>query len=127
MFVADYFSTEVCQNAESKVCTMRVRYNGETVGVVEYSMSAGDQKNICIHGFVIGTAPEVEREDIFKHLFFSFAEQQEIPVYFKAAELLMQEKRWLLDMDSEEVVDDRRMTVWGNGRKPLLFRLKKVA
>lgn len=124
MFVADYFSTEVCQNPESKVCTMQVRYDDKVIGTVEYSMSSGEYKNICVHSFVIGTAPEVEREDIFKHLFFSFAEQQEVPVYFKATELLMQEKRWLLDMDSEEMADDKQMTVWG--RKTQLFMLKKV-
>ncbi len=61
---------------------------------------------------MIGSYEEVEREDIFKHFLHLFCEEEPLPVYFKADQLSDNDRKWLLDLGAEEMVDEKHETMW---------------
>lgn len=110
MFVEDNnFSTVVCQDAKSKVYKTEIRYNGTKTGIVEFSVD----DVVYVQSLVIGIVSNVDREETFKYFFLLLAKNTGRQVCFNSTDLLVQEKRWIMDMN-------RQMT-------EEKFMLKKVA
>lgn len=112
MFIASNFSIEYLENKQIKGWTIVARYNGSIVGATDVSMDTEVYKNICVCSYLIGTCSEVEREEIFKHFFFLFCHEESLPVYFNASQLSDIDKKYLLDLGAEEMVDEKHETMW---------------
>ncbi len=112
MFIASNFSIEYLENKRIKGWTVVARYEEKIVGAIDMSMDTEVYKNICVCSYMIGTCPEVEREDIFKHFFYLLCEEEPLPVYFKADQLSDNDRKWLLDLGAEEMVDEKHETMW---------------
>lgn len=112
MFIASNFSIEYLENRRIKGWTVIARYNGNIVGAIDVSMDTEVYKNICVCSYMIGSYEEVEREDIFKHFLHLFCEEEPLPVYFKADQLSDNDRKWLLDLGAEEMVDEKHETMW---------------
>lgn len=122
MFIADNFSVEYFENKQIKGWTLVARYDGNIVGAIDVSMDTEVYKNICVCSYMIGTYPEVGREDIFKHFFHLFCEKEPLPVYFKESQLSDIDREWLLDLGAEAMVDEKHETMWFK-EDPVVLRL----
>lgn len=123
MFIADKFSTKYYENRREKGWIIIARYDGMIVGAADVSMDTDIYKNICVCSYVVGSHKDAEREDIFKHFFSTFCQQEPLPVYFNENQLSDNDKKWLLDLGAEEMVDVNHETMWFK-EDPTVLRLE---